>query len=88
MNYVTKREYTGMNAAVLEAIGVDAVVTFKQAVRELGICGKKMKGIKACARLVRFGKETTEDENGKTVKKPIYFSVFDVEEILARKGAK
>ena len=81
MNYVTKREYSGMNADTLAAIGVDAVVTFKQAVRDLGIPGTKLKGLKACARLVFF----KEDEDDNTKKKPRYFSVFDVTEVLARK---
>jgi hypothetical protein len=85
MNYVTKREYTGMNANTLAAAGVDAVVTFKQAIKDLGVPGPKMKGLKACATLIRFGKETIENEEGKTVKKPIYFSVFDAAEVLARK---
>ena len=78
MNYVTKREYTGVNAATLEAAGVDSVVTFKQAVRDLGIPGSKLKGLKACARLVMFNKD--EDENTK----PRFFSVFDASEVLAR----
>ena len=85
MNYVTKREYTGANAATLAAANVDAVVTFKQAIRDLGVPGTKLKGLKACATLIRFGKETMEDETGKTVKKPIFFSVFDAAEVLARK---
>jgi len=86
INYVTKREYTGSNAATLMAAGVDAVVTFKQATRDLGIAGKKLKGLKSCATLVRFSKtEKVEDENGKQVAKPIFFSVFDANAVLARK---
>jgi len=81
MNYVTGREYSGVNAATLSAAGVDAVVTFKQATRELGIPGKKLKGLKACARLVMFSKDEEETE----VKKPRFFSVFDIEDVLARK---
>ena len=78
-NYVTGKEYTGMNAATLAAAGVDAVVTFKQATTALGIPGKKLKGLKACARLVMFAKDE-ETEN----KKPRFFSVFDASEVLAR----
>jgi hypothetical protein len=85
INYVTKREYTGSNAATLAAAGVDAVVTFKQAIRDLGVPGAKMKGLKSCATLIRFGKDKIEDEDGKLKPKPIFFSVFDAEEVLARK---
>ncbi len=79
INYVTKREYTGKNAAILAAAGVDAVMTFKQATRELGIPGTKLKGLKACAKLVMFAKDDEENE-----KKPRFFSVFDASEVLAR----
>lgn len=79
MNYVTGYEYSGKNAAILADAGVDAVVTFKQAVKDLGIPGKKLKGIKKCATLVFFKKDDEEE------KKPRYFSVFDVVEVLARK---
>ena len=86
INYVTGYEYTGNNANVLAAAGVDAVVTFKQAIKDLGISGKKMKGLKSCATLYRFSKtQKTEDEEGKTVAKPIPFSVFDAREVLKRK---
>ena len=86
MNFVTKYEYSGMNADILASAGVDAVVTFKQAVKNLGVPGAKLKGLKACAKLVRFVND--EDEEGNKTKKPRYFSVFDVEEVLARKGVK
>jgi len=86
INYVTKREYTGKNAAILSEAGVNSVVTFKQAVRDLGIPGKKLKGLTKCATLVRFSKtEKVEDENGKQTAKPIFFSVFDASAVLARK---
>ena len=86
MNYVTGYEYSGVNAATLAAVGVDSVVTFKQAVKELGVSGKKLKGLKSCATLIRFSKkEKIENEEGKTVPKPIYFSVFDANEVLKRK---
>jgi len=84
-NYVTGREYTGVNAETLAAAGVDAVVTFNQAVKDLGIAGAKLKGLKACAKLVFFKNE--EDKDGNEVKKPKFFSVFDVAEVLARKVA-
>ena len=87
MNYVTKREYTGINADILSDAGVDAVVTFKQAIG-LGIPGAKLKGLKACAKLVRFdSKKKTDDEEDTGYKRPVYFSVFDIEEVLARKVA-
>jgi hypothetical protein len=82
INYVTGYNYSGYNADVLAAAGVEAVVTFKQATRELGIPGKALKGLKACAKLMRLTKD--EDEVGK--KKVTFYSVFDVEEVLARKG--
>jgi hypothetical protein len=78
INYVTKKAYSGMNAETLAAAGVDAVVTFKQATKALGIPGTKLKGLKACAKLVMF----KEDEDGE--KKPRFFSVFDASEVLAR----
>ena len=45
-------------------------------------------GIKKAATLVRFSKTEKEaDENGKMVSKPIYFSVFDIKDVMARKAA-
>ena len=88
-NAVTGNFYTGKNEATLLAAGYDEgdlFVTFKQAIKLDGISGKALKGIKKAATLVRFSKNQTEtDENGKTVAKPIYFSVFDLNEVLARK---
>ena len=81
-NYITKTEYTGKNAAILEMIGVRKVVTFKQALSLPGVSGKTMKGLKACAKLVRFSKRL--DADGEVTKKPIFFSVFDADAILAR----
>ena len=88
INYVTQYEYTGMNADILAAADVDAVVTFKQAIKDLGVPGAKMKGLKACAKLVRFSKkETVEDEDtGQQKPRPIYFSVFDAAEVIKRKN--
>ena len=88
-NAVTGNFYTGKNEATLLAAGYDEgdlFVTFKQAIKLDGISGKALKGIKKAATLVRFSKNQTEtDETGKTVAKPIYFSVFDLNEVLARK---
>lgn len=80
-NYVTGYAYTGKNADILAGLDLDnGVMTFKQATRELGIPGKKLKGIKAVASLMRFLKD--EDENGE--KKVRFYSVFDATEVLAR----
>ena len=80
-NYVTGYEYSGKNAAVLAGLDLEnGVLTFKQATRELGIPGKKLKGLKAVASLMRFLKD--EDENGE--KKVRFYSVFDATEVLAR----
>jgi hypothetical protein len=79
INYVTGKAYSGMNAETLSAAGVDAVVTFKQATKALGIPGTKLKGLKACAKLVMFKED---EETGD--KKPRFFSVFDATEVLAR----
>ena len=89
INYVTKYEYSGRNATILASVDADAVVTFKQAVRQMGIPGKKLKGIKAVATLVRFSKTEKEadSETGQMKPKPIYFSVFDVNEVLKRSAA-
>jgi len=89
-NFVTGYEYTGKNYDALAAMGYDesdAFVTFKQAIKLDGISGKALKGIKKAATLVRYSKtEKEQDENGKMVAKPIYFSVFDVKEVLARRA--
>jgi hypothetical protein len=85
INYVTGYEYSGRNAQILAQVDCDSVLTFKQATRDLKIPGKKLKGIKAIATLVRFSKtEKEEDENGKLKPKPIYFSVFSSEDVLKR----
>ena len=88
-NYVTGHEYSGKNFEILMANGFDegdAFVTFKQAIKLDGISGKLLKGIRKAATLVRYSKTETEvDEEGKERPKPIYFSVFDVNEVLARK---
>lgn len=91
INYVTGYEYSGKNADTLAGLGFedgDAFVTFKQAIKLPGISGKQLKGIKKAASLVRFSKtEKEQDENGKMVAKPIYFSVFDIKEVLARRAS-
>ena len=80
-NYVTGYGYSGKNADALAGLDLEnGVLTFKQATRELGIPGKKLKGIKAVASLMRFLKD--EDENGE--KKVRFYSVFDATEVLAR----
>lgn len=91
INFVTGYEYSGKNATTLEALGFedgDAFVTFKQAIKLPGISGKQLKGIKKAASLVRYSKtEKEQDESGKMVAKPIYFSVFDIKEVLARRAS-
>ncbi len=91
INYVTGYEYSGKNATTLCTLGFDeddAFVTFKQAIKLEGISGKQLKGIKKAASLVRYSKtEKEQDETGKLVAKPIYFSVFDVKEVLARRAS-
>ena len=80
-NYATGYEYTGKNAEILAATGSESVVTFKQAVRDIGVSGKKMKGIKAVASLFRFSKDVDDEGNRKIV----WYSVFDANQVLARK---
>lgn len=92
INYVTGYEYSGRNYTTLSALGFDeddAFVTFKQAIKLDGLNGKKLKGIKKAATLVRFSKTETEidPETGKQQPKPIYFSVFDIKDVLARRAA-
>lgn len=86
-NYSTGNEFTGKNVGILLEAGYqpgDAFLTFKQAVKLPGISGKKLKGLKKAASLVRFVKEV-DKLTGKEEKKPRYYSVFDVQEVLARK---
>ena len=89
MNAVTGTEYSGKNVDTLLAAGYDEgdlFVTFKQAIKLEGLSGKQLKGIKKAATLVRYSRtEKEQDEKGKMVAKPIYFSVFDLNEVLARK---
>ena len=90
-NHVTGHEYTGKNFTTLCIAGFEEgseFVTFKQAIKLNGISGKALKGIKKAATLVRFSRTQTEiDETGKTVAKPIFFSVFDLKEVLARRAS-
>ena len=80
INITTGYEYTGQNA---EACGdIEAVCTFKQGIKHFGISGTQVKGMKAVARLVRYRGE--EDEVGKVIKRPVYFSVFNAEDFAAR----
>lgn len=89
MNATTGTVYSGKNVETLLAAGYDEgdlFVTFKQAIKLPGISGKQLKGIKKAASLVRYSRtEKEQDESGKMVAKPIYFSVFDLNEVLARK---
>ena len=89
INYVTGNEYTGQNLYTLALAGYnqnDSFVTFKQAIKLDGISGKSLSGLKIAATLVRFSKnETEEDEIGKSRPKPIYFAVFDIKDVLARR---
>lgn len=89
-NHVTGHEYSGKNFDTLCAAGYEEgseFVTFKQAIKLPGISGKKLKGIKKAASLVRFSRTEKElDETGKMVAKPIYFSVFDLKEVLKRRA--
>ena len=87
-NFISGYEYTGANAEILSAVGVSEVCTFKQALSIDGISGKDLKGIKSCASLMRFKKDEVEqDENSVDRPKPIFFAVFDKEDILARRVA-
>ena len=91
INYVTGYAYSGRNYTTLAAAGFgddDAFVTFKQAIKLDGISGKSLKGIRKAATLVRFSKTEKEaDENGVMKPKPIYFSVFEIKNVLARRAA-
>lgn len=90
-NYVNGNEYSGRNEVLLLEAGYDyndEFVTFKQAIKLDGISGKALAGLKKAATLVRFSKtETTVDESGDHVSKPIYYAVFDVNDVLARRAA-
>ena len=86
-NYSTGNEFTGKNVGILLEAGYsdgDAFLTFKQAIKLPGISGKKLKGLKKAASLVRFVKEV-DKVTGKEEKKPRYYSVFDIKEVLERK---
>ena len=85
-NFVTGYEYSGINAETLEEVGSTEVCTFKQALSIDGISGKDLKGIKSVASLMRFKKDDEEeDENGRPKARPIFFAVFDKEDVLSRK---
>lgn len=81
-NYVTKQEYTGKNAQILEMTNVKRVCTFKQALSLPGVSGKTMKGLKSIATLVRYSKN--ENEDGSVSARPFFFNVFDADQILSR----
>ena len=79
-------DYTGKNVDTLEALGYgesDNFVTFKQALKIDGVSGKKLKGIKAAARLVMY-KMKEDEESGKKRLTPRFFSVFNVKDVMKR----
>jgi len=85
-NYLTGYEYSGKNVDILMASGFDEgdeFVTFKQALKIPGVNGKKLKGIKKAASLIRY-REEEDTENGGTKKVPTYYAVFNVKEVKAR----
>lgn len=90
INYVTGYEYSGKNADILAQADVDEVVTFKQAAglaSKYGKSSKALKGLKKAATLIRYSKtEKVEDEKGKVSPKPIYFSVFSIEDVFGNLG--
>ena len=87
-NAITGNYYTGTNEEILAEAGVEEVVTFKQALKVDGISGKDLKGIKKAATLIRFDtKNVEEDEDGNTRPRPIFFAVFDYQDVIARRAA-
>ena len=79
-------DYTGKNVDTLESLGYDDsdnFVTFKQALKIDGVSGKKLKGIKAAARLVMY-KMKEDEESGKKRLTPRFFSVFNVKDVMKR----
>ena len=79
-------DYTGKNVDTLESLGYDDsdnFVTFKQAIKLDGVSGKKLKGIKAAARLVMY-KMVEDEESGKKRLTPRYFSVFNVKDVMKK----
>ena len=86
-NFSTGNEFSGRILGILLEAGYEpghGFVTFKQAVKLPGLSGKKLKGIKKAASLVRFVKQV-DKVTGKEEKKPRYYSVFDIEEVLQRR---
>jgi|TARA_B100001057_G_scaffold251159_2_gene251381 hypothetical protein len=80
INITNGYEYSGTNA---DACGdVERVCTFKQGIKHYGVSGSVFKGMKKVASLMRM--RVTEDAEGKEVKKPVYFAVFDADEMQAR----
>ena len=80
INITNGYEYQGVNA---EACGdVGRVCTFKQGIKHYGVPGAAFKGMQKVASLMRM--RVVEDEDGKEVKRPSYFAVFDADEMQAR----
>ena len=57
-------------------------VTFKQGIKHYGVPGAAFKGMQKVASLMRM--RVVEDEDGKEVKRPTYFAVFDADEMQDR----
>lgn len=83
INITNGYEYQGVNA---EACGdVERVCTFKQGIKHYGVPGAAFKGMQKVASLMRM--RVVEDEDGKEVKRPSYFAVFDADEMQDRARA-
>ena len=75
-----KRVPPGVNADACG--GIERVCTFKQGIKHYGVPGSAFKGMQKVASLMRM--RVTEDKDGKEVKRPTYFAVFDADEMQAR----
>ena len=80
INITNGYEYHGSNADACG--GVERVATFKQGIKHYGVPGSAFKGMTKVASLMRM--RVTEDKDGKEVKRPTYFAVFDADEMQAR----
>ena len=80
INITNGYEYQGSNADACG--GVERVCTFKQGIKHYGVPGSVFKGMTKVASLMRM--RVSEDKDGKEVKRPTYFAVFDADEMQAR----
>ena len=80
INITNGYEYQGVNADACG--GIERVCTFKQGIKHYGVPGSAVKGMQKVASLMRM--RVTEDKDGKEVKRPTYFAVFDADEMQAR----